>query len=29
VAMETFALAEDLRKIRLRLEQKECTSAPL
>ena len=29
VAMETFALAEDLRKIRLRLEQKGCVSSHL
>jgi hypothetical protein len=29
VAMETFALAEDLRKIRLRLEQKGCVSSNL
>ena len=29
VAMETFGLAEDLRKIRLRLEQKGCVSSSL
>ena len=29
VAMETFGLAEDLRKIRLRLEQKGCVSSHL